>query len=83
MFTGQEAEWQEQKQRGILEATSITQESDDVGLGQGSSGRDKWGNSGYTLMEKLTKFANGLDVGKRKKRTGKIDVRLTKLARVI
>lgn len=34
-------------------------------------------------MEKLTKFANGLDVGKRKKRTGKIDVSLTKLARVI
>ena len=60
---------------------AIIQERDDVGLDQGSSGGNEWWNFGYTLIEKLTKFANGLDVGKRK-RTGKIDAHLTKLARV-
>ena len=32
-------------------------------------------------MEKLTKFANGLDMAKRKRRTGRIEVHLIKLAR--
>lgn len=38
-------------------------------------------NSVYILMEKLTKLANGLDVGKRKRRTGRIKVHLIKLVR--
>lgn len=33
-------------------------------------------------MGKLTKSTNGLDMGKTKRRTGKIDMHLTKLLRV-
>ena len=41
MFTEQETEWQEYKQRGIWEAMAIIQERDDVGLDQGSSDGNK------------------------------------------
>lgn len=53
------------------------------GLHQGGSNRnnEKWWDSGYVMMEKLTRFANGLDADC-KRTTGKTEVPFNKLVRL-